>query len=367
MTASFGSTHDATVKNWTDQTFTEYLTGNTVSFLMGSTADSPVHVMEPGDGMTGDTWKYFLIGKVTGGIYGDGQLAGNEQPLNIFKDEVTVRTIRNAHRIDDWYISSDNTRVDLMNSARSNLTNWGNEILKCDILYALTGTIIDSTYQTTGNGFSTTARATGRTQYRALYGNSTANYNATEATAFGNITAANDKFSVDTLRLAREMSQNKAANSKMRPITVDLVKGVPSEGYIALIGNRQARDLENDTRWVNQRLYKIQKDTQTLFNGAYYRGSIQGVDVFVIPEMPVITGVGASSIDVAQGVLLGAQAATQVWRMRPTFAARKEDDYGNTMGMALTMIRGEKRNTFTQNAIAENWGVISFFSAAVAG
>lgn len=357
MTASFGSSHAATVKNWGTRAFTEYLRGNTLSFLMGSDERAPIQMLDKEGQMQGDTWKYHLVGKLTGGVFGEGQLTGNEQPLNIFMDEVTVRLVRNAHRIDDWYISSENTRIDLAEACRRNLTEWLTETIRDDVLYALTGTPINAT-QTANSTVYPVARTIGRTANRALYGISRSNYNATEATALGNVDATNDKMSMEVIRVARDM----AAATSMKPTSVNSMKGTPAESYIMLMNPRQARDLEQDPNWRNSRLYKTEIDQAGLYRGAFYKGSVQGVDVFSIPEIPVLTGVGASSIDVGQAVLLGAQAATVVYRQKPDFQTRKEDDYTNTYGIGVAEVRGEKRNVFN----GENWSVLHVFTAAVA-
>lgn len=358
MTASFGAGHPATVKTWGERAFTEYLRGNTLSFLMGSDANSPIQIMDK-NGEKGDTFKYHLLGKTTGGVFGEGQLTGNEQALNIAMDEVSVRMVRNGIRVDEWYISSENTRIDLAEMARKNLQDWLTETIRDDVLYALTGTPINAV-QTANSTVYPVARTTGRTQNRALYGISNSNYNATESTALANIDSVNDKMSVELIRVARDKASS--GTNPMRPVNLKYMNGVPAESYIMLMNQRQARDLEQDATWRNQRLWKTEMDKAGLFRGAFYKGSIQGVDVFSIPEVPVLAGVGASGIDVGQGLLLGAQAATCVYRQRPDYQVRKEDDYGNTWGLGVAEVRGEKRNVFN----SENFGVMHVLTAAVA-
>ena len=358
MTASFGTLHPSTVKNWGTAAFTEYLRGNTLSFLLGSTEKSPIQMLNMVGKMKGDVHKYHLVAKLTGGVIGEGQMTGNEQPLNLFMDEVTVGLVRNAVRIDDWYISSENTRIDLAAAARRNLTDWLKEIFRDDLMYALSGTPINA-FQTANSAAYPVTRIVGRTATRALYGSSLANYNATESTALGTVDAVNDKMTVEVIRIAADLA--KGGTSPMRPATVSTMKGTPKEGFIMLVNPRQARDLEQDPTWRNQRLYKTEIDQAGLFGGAYYKGSVHGVDVFSVPEVPVLAGVGASGIDVGQALLLGAQAATCVYRQTPDFQIRKEDDYMNTWGLGVAEVRGQKRNVFN----SANFGVLHVFTAAV--
>lgn len=358
MTASFGTNAAATVKNWGQEVYQEYLRGNTLSFLMGSSSDAPIQILDK-SGEKGDTFKYHLRGKIGGGVFGEGQLTGNEQPLNVFTDEVVVRMVRNAVRMDDWYISSENTRLDLAMEARTGLTDWLKETIRDDIIYALTGTPT-SAAQLANSAIYPVARTTGRTNTRALYGISAANYNATESTALGNIDAVNDKLTLEAIRVARDLAM--AGTSPMRPAKFKMLNGAPSEGLVMLVHPRQARDLEQDAMFRSTRLYKTQDDNAGLFRGAFYKGTVHGVDIYSIPEMPILTGVGAGSIDVGQAVLLGAQAATAVYRQRPDFQVRKEDDYGNTWGLGVAEVRGEKRNVFNNT----NFSAFHVFTAAVA-
>lgn len=358
MTASFGTLHPATVKNWGNEALSEYLRGNTLNFLMGSTEKSPIHMMNMAGKMVGDTHKYFLTAKLTGGVDGEGQLSGQEQDLNVYGDEVTVDLVRNAHVIRDWYISSENTRIDLAAVARRNLTDWLKEAIRDDIMYALTGTPINARHTNNSTKFPV-ARTVGRTNLRAVYGNALSNYNSTESTALGNVDAVNDKFTLETVRIASDLA--KSGNNPMRPATFKTLKGAPQEGFVMLIHPRQARDLEQDANWKNARLYKTEIDQAGLYGGAYYKGTVYGVDIFSVPEVPVLAGVGASGIDVGQAVLLGAQAATCVYRQTPDFQVRKDDDYTNLFGIGVAEVRGQKRNVFN----GQNHGVMHVFTAAV--
>ena len=358
MTATFGTTHAATVKNWGQQVYTDYLRGNTLSFLMGSTSDAPIQVMDV-TGEKGDVHKYHLRAKIGGGVFGEGQLTGNETSLSVFTDEVTKRLVRNAVRIDDWYISSDNTRLDLAMEARSGLTDWLKETVRDDIIYALTGTPT-AAQAALQPSYYTTARTTGRTTARALYGVSAANYNATESTALANVDSINDKLTLEVIRIARDTAM--AGTNPMRPAKFKMLNGAPSEALVMLVNPRQARDLEQDATFRNTRLWKTQDDAAGLFRGAFYKGSVYGVDIFSIPEMPILTGVGNGGIDVGQAVLMGAQAATMAYFQRPEFSVRKEDDYGNTWGLGVAEMRGEKRNVFNST----NFSAFHVFTAAVA-
>jgi hypothetical protein len=358
MTASFGTNHAATVKTWGTEVYQEYLRGNTLSFLMGSSSDAPIQIMDK-SGEKGDTFKYHLRGKIGGGVFGEGQLTGNEQPLNVFVDEVAVRMVRNAVRMDDWYISSENTRLDLAMEARTALSDWLKETIRDDILYALTGTPINAT-QLANSTVYPVARTTGRTAARALYGISSGNYNATESTALANIDAVNDKLTLETIRVAKDLAMS--GTNPIRPAKFKMLNGAPSEGLVMLVNPRQARDLEQDATFRNTRFWKTQDDNAGLFRGAFYKGTVHGVDIYSIPEIPVLAGVGAGSIDVGQAVLLGAQAATAVYRQRPDFQVRKEDDYGNTWGLGVAEVRGEKRNVFNST----NFSAVHVFTAAVA-
>jgi hypothetical protein len=74
--------------------------------------------------------------------------------------------------------------------------------------------------------------------------------------------------------------------------------------------------------------------------------------------------VGASSIQVSHGLLLGAQAAAVVWGQRSKFG-EESADLGHTKIYELHEIRGIQKLVFNRSTPEDN-GVVHIFTSAVA-
>ena len=70
---------------------------------------------------------------------------------------------------------------------------------------------------------------------------------------------------------------------------------------------------------------------------------LDGVICREVPEISVISGIGASSIDVAPNFMCGAQAVGVAWGQRSQFAIDKTIDYGNIWGVSIGEVRGVEK------------------------
>jgi hypothetical protein len=87
-----------------------------------------------------------------------------------------------------------------------------------------------------------------------------------------------------------------------------------------------------------------------------------GVIIREIPEIPVISGAGASSIDVAPAFLCGAQAVGLAWGQEPTATRKVEDDYGFAPGVGIEEARGVEKMRFND----KDHGMVTGYFASVA-
>jgi hypothetical protein len=85
-----------------------------------------------------------------------------------------------------------------------------------------------------------------------------------------------------------------------------------------------------------------------------------GVIIREVPELPVVTGVGASSIDVAASYLCGAQAVGVAWAQRPV-SRTQETDYEFRHGVAIQEMRGVEKLVFN----SKHHGICTVWTAAV--
>ena len=205
---------------------------------------------------------------------------------------------------------------------------------------------------------------------RVLYGNSTANYNATHATALGNVDTTNDKFTASNLALLKRVAMG--ASPKIRPFkTAD-----GYEYYVAFAGINTFRDLKASLETVNKDARPREQngmdknplfqDGDQIYDGVIVR-QVPEISSFVTNVWTSLKTAGAASARVEPVFLCGQQAAAFAWGQmaKPTF--RKEDDYGFVTGTGIEMAYGVskifKKHPNTGSNLVQ-WGVATGFFAS---
>jgi hypothetical protein len=121
-----------------------------------------------------------------------------------------------------------------------------------------------------------------------------------------------------------------SASPKIRPIRVE---GMNKRFYVAFANQRAFRDFKNNSTIV-QALRDVSIATQNnkLFSG----GDIEwdAVIVHECDDLPILSGVGAGSIDVGAVYLCGAQALGMAMAKRWT-TKTEVFDYGDKHGVAI--------------------------------
>jgi hypothetical protein len=198
---------------------------------------------------------------------------------------------------------------------------------------------------------------------RVLVGKLKSNYNATHATALANIDNTDDKLTPEAVSLMKRIAQS--ASPKIRPIRLN----EDEEWYVLFANSRAFRDFSiNSTVTQANRDARVRGvESNPLFTG----GSLvwDGVIVREIPEIGILTGVGAGAIDVAPVYLCGAQAVGVGWAQR-TKTTTNVRDYGYLHGVGISEMRGIEKMTFGSGAAdtddQKDHGVVTGFFAAVA-
>jgi hypothetical protein len=247
--------------------------------------------------------------------------------------------------------------ADIFGQAKPLLSDWIKELQRDETIAALMA--LPSESAPTGLGTSAGQRVNGllyqdataaqRNTWnsdntdRVLYGNSTANFNATHATALANCDTTNDKFTSANLSLLKRIAMN--AVPKIRPFkTKD-----GYEYYVAFAGTNPFRDLKLDLATTNQNARPREnngvdknplfQDGDQLWDGVIVR-QIPEISNFVTTIWTTLKTAGNGSARVEPVFLCGQQAAAlAIGQMaRPTF--RKEDDYGFITGTGIEMAYG---------------------------
>ena len=348
-----------TPQQWDDEFFTAYVRENRFNPYMGTDENSVIQVKEDLTKKKGDSLTFALVNELTGAGQTTGLLEGNEEALDSRSMKLTVGPIRHAVAISDW--DEQKSSIDLRNAGKAMLKAWCMTKMRTDIITAL-GSINGVAYAS--------ASAANRNEWmvdnadRVVVGALKSNYSATHATALLNIDNTADKLTPAAISLMKRTAQNSA--NKIRPIKT---KG-DQEWYVMFANQRAFRDLSLDTTMTQAN--RDARARGVMDNPIFVGGELvwDGVIIREIPEIPILTGVGAGAIDVAPVYLCGAQAIGVGFAQR-TKTTTEVRDYGFVHGVAVQEMRGIQKLTFGTNAGTElgdlkDHGLVTGFFAAVA-
>lgn len=350
-----------TVQQWDDKYFREYIGWNKFAKYMGTTENSIIQVKEDLTKKKGDSVTFALVNRLTGaGVTGSSTLEGNEEAMDSRSHKLTVDQLRNAVRVP--VLDEQFSAISLRNAARPVLMDWSMEQMRDDIVEAL-GSINGVAYGSATEGQKDTYITDNND--RVLFGAAVGNYSAGDHSAsLLNVDSTNDKLDSGMISLAKRRA--KLADPQIRPIRVR--EAGDEEWYVLLCNSLCFRDLRADTA-IQQadREARARGVNNPLFTG----GDLlyDGVIIREIEQIDVVSGVGASSIDVAPNYLCGAQAVGVGFAMRPN-TVTEVFDYEDKHGVAVREIRGIDKLQFgsgtTDTADLKDNGVFTIWASAVA-
>lgn len=353
MALSTVQTNNKLVK-YTQEINREYVRENMFSPYMGEAVNSIIRLrMELKNG--GEQMNIPVVGRLTAAPKGSGTLVGNEEKIDNYGMRLWLDWARNAVTTNKAEKQRDS--ADIFGQAKPLLSDWGKELQRDEIIAALMALPSESQPANLGsdagqrvNGLMYDEATAGQRNTwnadnsdRVLYGNSTANYNATHATALGNVDTTNDTFTANNLALLKRIAKN--AVPKIRPFKT-------KDGYeyfVAFCGTNPFRDLKADLKVIN---YSARaREGRGMDNNPLFQDGDQIYDGVIVREVPEISQfvsnvwttlktAGAASARVEPVFLCGQQALAMAWGQmaRPTF--RKEDDYGFIAGTGIEMAYG---------------------------
>ena len=347
-----------TPQQWDDKFFAAYIRDSRFKRYMGTDENSIIQLKEDLTKKKGDKVTFALVNELTGsGVTGNQTLEGNEEGLDSRSHPLTVAPLRHAVAISDW--DEQKSAIDLRDAGKMMLKMWAMSKMRDGIISAL-GSINGVAYAS--------ATSTQRNAWvvdnvdRVLFGKLNSNYSATHATALANIDNTDDKLTPEAVSLMKRIAQT--CSPKIRPIRLN-----EDEEWYVLFANALAfRDFA-----LNSTVTQANRDARNrgLDNPLFTGGALvwDGVIVREIPEIGILTGVGAGSIDVGPTYLCGAQAVGVGWAQR-TKSTTNVRDYGFLHGVGVSEIRGIEKMTFGSGAgdtdDLKDHGVVTGFFAAVA-
>jgi len=349
------------VQKWDADFLAEYVRNSGFKPYMGRGSNSVICAKyELSSG--GKTINIPLVTRLTGaGVSGGSALEGNEEALGNYNHAISIAWKRNGVLItkdqQHW------TEMDLRKAARDQLSNWAMDGLRDDVIAA---------FRSIGGvayGSATEAQKDAwidNNTDRVLFGSAVGNLSTTapaggatydHSGSLANVDATNDKLTAATVSLMKRMA--KTADPHIRPMRVNDGKG--REYYVLFAGSLPFRDLKEDSTMAQANRearargigdHPIFQDGDLIYDGVIVRE---------IPEIPVLSGVGASSIDVGQVFFCGAQAIGVAWGQEPK-STTEVRDYNFYRGVGIEEARGVEKLVF--NSV--DHGVLTGHFAAVA-
>jgi hypothetical protein len=354
----------------------EYVRGNLFSPYMGTALNSIIrikHDLKAG----GEEMNIPLVTRLQGAGVSTGTLVGNEEQIDNYGMRVRLDWAR--HAVVTNKAESQKDSADIFGEAKPLLSDWGKELQRDELISAFMA-LPSETLPSTGtrvNGIQyDLATAAQRNTWNAansdriVYGNSTANYNATHATALANCDTTNDKATASNLALLKRVAMG--ASPKIRPFKTD--SGY--EYFVAFAGINTFRDIKASLETINKDARPREQmgvdknplfqDGDQIYDGIIIR-QVPEISSFVTNVWTTLKTAGNGSARVEPVFLCGQQAAAFAWGQmaKPTF--RKEDDYGFVTGTGIEMAYGvskifKKHPNSGSNLV--QWGVATGFYAS---
>ena len=362
---------------YTQEINREYVRGNLFSPYMGTSLNSIIRIrneLKAG----GEQMNIPLVTRLTGTGVSTGTLVGNEETIDNYGMRVWLEWAR--HAVVTNKAENQKDSADIFGVAKPLLSDWGKELQRDELIAALMALPSESQpsagVRVNGIQYDLATAAQRNTwnaanSDRVLYGNSTANYNATHATALGNVDTTNDKFTASNLALLKRVAMG--ASPKIRPFKTD--SGY--EYYVAFAGINTFRDLKASLETINKDARPREQngvdknplfqDGDQIYDGVIVR-QVPEISSFVTNVWTTLKTAGAASARVEPVFLCGQQAAAMAWGQmaKPTF--RKEDDYGFITGTGIEMAYGIskifKKHPNTGSNLVQYGMATGFFASA---
>lgn len=350
------------VQLWDDNYFAEYIRESGFKPYMGTGPTSIIQVREDFTAKKGQTINIPLVTRLKGsGVTGNTALEGNEEALGNYNWPITIDVLRHGVVVDEW--EEQKTEIDLRNAARDMLKMWSMDALRGGVsgqslhgIIEALGAIYDGT---TYSSYADAAEAAkdawaANNDDRVLYGAATSNHTGDNSVDLAKVDATTDKLTPQAVSLMKRLAR--AADPHIRPVRTSGGR----EFFVMFTGSRAFRDLKENSTITQANREARERGTDNIL---FQDGDLlwDGVVVREIPEIGVLSSVGASSIDVQPAYLCGQQALGLVYGQRPT-SRTQVNDYGFRNGVAVQEMRGIRKNFFNN----VQHGVVTGFFAGVA-
>lgn len=347
------------VRQYDDKAFREYADKLVMKPYMGTSMESVIQVKENLKKFKGDTDYFALRANLDSeGVEDDNDLEGNEEEMVFHDFSVTAKMYKNAVK-SKGQLSERRSAFDLKDEAMDALSTWAAQKVENLIFQDLAR--INGTLYASATEAQKDAWAAANGDKRVVYGNDVANHTGDNSVDLAKVDSTNDTCTTTGISLVKRLAQ--LADPQIRPIKIE----GGEEYYVMFIHPYCARDLKNSSAWQQaQREAMPRSSSNPIFTGML--GMWDGVIVKESKKVPLLSGVGNGSIDVAQNFLCGAQALVMEHvslEMRPgskIVLVEERFDYQTRWGVAAMMGLAHGKAVFN----SKDHGVATYFAAAVA-
>jgi len=348
-------------KVWTAKRYDEYVRGSGFKPFMGKSPNKIIHVRYDLKSDRGDTVNIPLFAKLHGKPKrGEEAIEGNEKGLANFNFPISIDWVGDGVAVSN----SDQfrTEIDLLDAGRLGLTNFMGEVLRDDIIAALNSK--NGAYFQDANAAALNAWVVANRD-RVLFGEKTDNFNANFNMALQMIGEADGKLAPKIVQLARFLARN--SQPIIRPAVVEERAGMSGEkgniieSYVMFVGGRSFYYLKNDPLLREDLRHAMDRGVK---NPLFQPDDLM-IDNVVVREIPEITeqcvmsGAGASGVDLEPYFFCGAQAIGYAVGQDPKFTTDARD-YGHVNGVAVRELRGISKTLFS----GRDHGMVSGYVAA---
>ena len=318
---------NAQVQQWDNDYYVDYVNRNWFRKFEGTGSSSIIQIKEDLTTKPGGTITCHLVNKLVGTAKNHNEtLEGQEEDLTLRTHDLAIREYSHAVR---WpKFQEQLTAIDLRAAHKDALMTWNMELDR-DLVITALGDINGVKYSLASETQKDTWLVDNAD--RVLFGAAVANHvSGDHSTSLATIDNTADKLTPEAIALMKRIA--KAASPKVRPFKAKSSVG-DVDTYVLFVNSRAMRDLKNNSTYQQQlRDAGSRGWTNPIFTGADL--VVDNTPVYEIEDIAVVTGVGASSIDVAPVYLVGAQALAKAWAMRPT-TVDDEFDYKRKHGLAI--------------------------------
>lgn len=337
---------------WRTRVTREWRRGNYFSPYMSESVTAIIQVTnELKQG--GDIINIPFVASLRGPGVSTGPLVGNEEKMVDYGMRLWVDWARNAVLLTKAQMRRSS--IEQLELVRPLLTEWGNCLLRDEIILAMFALPTESPPVNLGNEATAGQRVNGilfdqssaaqkntwvSDNYdRVLFGAKKSNNTGAWTASIGNVDAAADKATAAILLLAKRMAR--AANPGITPYRDNEDQG--RESFVAFCGAETFRDLAADPTIVEANTYARERGTSD--NPLFQDGDLlyRGIIIREVPEISdfcTLKGAGGAAADIQPIFFCGQGAVALAWGQAPKPTERSEDDYGFLIGRGVEAVWG---------------------------